>query len=251
MMTTKHFLQSFKCLLLALVATTHVHSFSNVAPPSKTSCTQNTLSDEQLVELAKEYVENQNGFYHPVDMDAHAEDFVYRGGYIGPLNKVDYCNTMTKLGVADAFDLQSNAFGFCVDPDNKNMARFFVRYTGTQVKTWDVVGTPVLAPLPDKNTPVVGPTESLCVQFNDDAKVKFFAISAPMAYGNPEQPTTGQYGALLGLLSHVGLNFFADSATYDNVLKMGNAASSMLPNNVSPPLSASKQEDVPTWWKEN
>ena len=75
------------------------------------------LSESEVIDLAKDYVEKRNGFYAPIDGNVHSEDFVFRAGIVGPLNKVDYIDTMTKLGIANAFDVQPNAFGFCVDPD--------------------------------------------------------------------------------------------------------------------------------------
>ena len=245
-----------KCLLLAMVATTEVQSFFTIAPTTatnaNTAAVKNTLSDKQIIELAKDYVTNKNGFYKPIDADAHAEDFVFRGGVVGPLNKADYAKTMTKLGIAEAFDLDPNAFGFCVDPQVKNTALFYVRYTGRQVKNWKVAGTPFDIPPEEGNKrPIVGPTESFCVQFNDEGKARFLTISAPMAFGNPEQPSTGQLGAVLGLFNHVGLEVAADSALNSNVRRLGNAAADLLPDEVSPPRTSSKREDLPTWWKEH
>jgi hypothetical protein len=250
-MTTSSFI---KYLLLVVVATTtEVQSFFTLAPAAtnaNTAAVKNTLSDKQIIELAKDYVTNRNGFYKPVDADAHAEDFIFKGGVVGPLNKADYCTTMTKLGIGEAFDLEPNAFGFCVDPQVKNTARFYVRYTGRQVKDWKVAGTPFDIPPEEGNKrPIVGPTESICVQFDDEGKARFSTISAPMTFGNPEQHTTGQLGAVLGLFNHVGLEVAASSALNSNVRWAGNTAADLLPDDVSPPRTASKSEDLPTWWK--
>lgn len=236
-------------LLLAAVATTEVQCFFNSGgAPTKVSAS-NTLSDKQIVEYAQDYVTNKNGFYTPIDADAHSEDFIFRGGAVGPLNKADYCTTMTKLGIAEAFDLTPNAFGFCIDPDIKNACRFYVRYTGRQVKNWKVAGTPLDIPIPDNDRPVIGPTESMCIMFDDEGKAKFFTISAPMPFGNANQPTTGDLGAVLGLFNHVGLNVAADSAMNANVRTLSNAVANALPENVAPPKTCSKSEELPTWWK--
>lgn len=208
----------------------------------------NSLPDAKLIELAEEYVTSKNGFYAPVDRDAHADDFVFRGGVIGPLNKLDYCNTMTKLGIAKAFDLSPNAFGFCVDPDMSNTVRFYVRYTGRQVVNWKIPGTPI--DIPPSNENVVGPTESFCVQFNEKGKAKFLTISAPILSGNPQQYTTGKYGAVLGLLVHAGIPMAADSALNKNVRDISNAMAGLLPEDASPPKSKSNPDQIPLWYKE-
>ena len=91
-----------------------------------------------------------------------AEDFIFRGGVVGPLNKNDYCRTMDLLGVANAFDLESNAFGFVVDPADPLCVRFFIRNTGEHTAPWQPWGE--LPPIPLKPTPgqttVVAPTET-------------------------------------------------------------------------------------------
>mmetsp|Transcript_38445 Transcript_38445/g.92670 ORF Transcript_38445/g.92670 Transcript_38445/m.92670 type:complete len:247 (-) Transcript_38445:146-886(-) len=228
-----------------------VDGFSStaVAPGSRQSnVAKNSLPDAKLIELAEDYVASKNGFYAPVDRDAHADDFVFRGGVVGPLNKLDYCNTMTKLRIYEAFDLSPNAFGFCVDPDVSNTVRFYVRFTGRQVENWKVTGTPFDIPPSSEN--VVGPTESFCIQFNEEGKVKFFTISAPMLSGNPQQCTTGKYGAVLGLFVHAGMPTAADSALNKNVRDISNAVAGLLPEDVAPPKSKSNPDQIPSWYEE-
>lgn len=236
-------------LLLAAVSTTGVQCFfSSAGAPTKVA-SSNTIPDKQILALAEDYVTNKNGFYAPIDADAHSDEFIFRGGVVGPLNKADYCTTMTKLGISKAFDLTPNSFGFCVDPDIKNACRFYVRYTGRQVKNWKVAGTPIDIPIPENDRAITGPTESFCIQFDDEGKAKFFTISAPMPFGNPTQSTTGGVGAVLGLFKHVGLDIAADSAMNANVRSISNAVANVLPENVAPPKTASKSEELPTWWK--
>eukprot|EP00971_Amphidinium_carterae_P222067 4408447-Amphidinium_carterae.1 len=50
-----------------------------------------------VIALAKKYVSKGNGFWNPVDPELMAEDFVFRGEYIGPLSKKDYVDTISKL----------------------------------------------------------------------------------------------------------------------------------------------------------
>ena len=79
--------------------------------------------------------------------------------------------------------------------------------------------------------------------------MKFFTISAPMLYGNPDQPTTGQVGAVLGLFNHVGLGIAVDAALNANVRKFSNTAVDLLPEDIAPPRTSSKSENLPSWWE--
>lgn len=233
-------------LLLAVVPSTRVNAFSSVAAPNA-AATKSSATENQLFTLAEEYVTSKNGFYAPVDWEAHADDFIFRAGVVGPLNKRDYLSTMEKLAIAETFDMQPNAFGFCLDPDDDRTVRFFVRYTGQQVKPWKVAGTPI--DIPVTNRPIQGPTEAFCLKFNDQNQVQFFTISNPILYGNPKQPTTGPLGAVLGLFHHVGQPLLADAALNGNVRKLNVLLGDLLPEEVAPPKTASAPEHIPMWWQ--
>ena len=246
-------------ILFAVVVVNGVHAFSTTAISSSSRSSSstierpktviNTIEDDRLIELANKYVNEQNGFYAPIDEDAHSETFVFRGGVIGPLNKSDYCTTMTKLGISKAFDLDSNSFGYIVDPDMKNTVRFNVRYTGRQVQNWQIVGTPINIP-PTSGLPnIVGPTEQFCIQFDDKEKVQYLTISAPMLTGSNTQPvTTGKFGAVLGLFVHCNYEIAAESALNGSVRKISNMVADLLPNDISPPKSATIVENLPSWY---
>jgi hypothetical protein len=206
------------------------------------------LSENEVIDLAKDYVEKRNGFYAPIDGDFHSEDFVFRAGIVGPLNKVDYIDTMTKLGIANVFDIQPNAFGFCVDPEDPLTTRFFLRYTGRQVKPWSVANTPISIPV--TNEPIQGPTEAVCIKFNEEGKVQFFSISQPIIYGNPNPSTTNNVGAVLGLFHHVGASDMASLAMNSNVRAVNNAAAQLLGKSNGAPMTKSKAEDMPAWYNE-
>lgn len=205
-----------------------------------------SFTESDLISLAEDYVATKNGFYAPADHSVHAEDFVFRAGVVGPLNKKDYLTTMGKLGICEAFDMESNAFGFCVDPDEPLAVRFFVRYTGKQVKPWAIQGTPINIPV--QSQPIQGPTESFCIKFNPQGKVKFFTISNPMNYGNPQPPTTGKLGAVLGLFEHLGQPLMAKAALNDVTRNANLVVSKLLPDSMAPPITQSKVEDLPQWF---
>jgi len=223
--------------------------FAGNAPSIFSKAQGTTLSERQLIDLAKDYVANRNGFYNPIDASVHADDFVFRAGIIGPLNKVDYIDTMTKLGIYKTFDLQPNAFGFCVDPEDTMMVRFFVRYTGQQVQPWSVTNTPVNVPLLPNNKPIQGPTEAFCIRFNEQGQVKFLSISNPILFGNPRPTTTGKLGAVLGLFEHLGQPLIAQSAMNDNLRKTNNWIAQLLGQDKGAPITQSKPQDLPAWWQ--
>jgi hypothetical protein len=243
-----------------------VNGFSSTPTPTTTSATpikstltavsnpQNTIPDQTLIELAQDYVCHKNGFYAPIQREAHSYDFVFRGGVIGPLNRDDYCTTMEKLGIARAFQLQPNAFGVTVDPQGINTVRLYVRYSGRQVEPWHVVGTPLVIPKPidddERNTIIQGPTESFCLQFDDDGKVRFFTISPPLLFGNPTPVTTGPVGAVLGLFYHVGQSLAVEAALNPYVRYVSNVVANVLPPSLAPPKTRSNPNDLPRWWIE-
>ena len=47
-----------------------------------------------LIQKANEIIYSKSGFYSDHDANVFAEDFVFRGPYIGPLTKKDYLSTM-------------------------------------------------------------------------------------------------------------------------------------------------------------
>ena len=71
-----------------------------VAPP-----VQVAAADDPLVKLANEFIYEKSGFYSPYAADAFADDFVFRGPVIGPLNKADYLSTMDTFKVYMASDV--------------------------------------------------------------------------------------------------------------------------------------------------
>ena len=90
-------------------------SATSAAAESTTTC---VFTEQELFDITKDFIATKQGLYSEPDGSAYAEDFVFRGGVIGPLNKKDYVSTMMKLNVYDAFDLVPNAFGFTIDPDD-------------------------------------------------------------------------------------------------------------------------------------
>jgi len=181
------------------------------------------------------------------------EDFIFRGGVVGPLNKADYCRTMTLLGVDAAFKLESNAFGFTVDPDDPLCVRFFLRNTGEHVAPWQPWGA--VPPVPIKptagRTAVVAPTETGRLLFNPDGSIKHFATGLVVGKYEAQQKgvNTDGLGAVLGLFNAVGVGAVGGLALYKVVRDLSNDAADKF-EALKIPKTKTRDEDVPSWWVE-
>ena len=157
-----------------------------------------------LIQMANEYIYTQSGFYSPYDANAFSSDFVFRGPYIGPLNKADYLSTMDTFGIYKAIpDISPNAFGFTIDPKDSNRVWFMVRNTGT------FTGEPGLGLgggqyFPPNGAVLEGCPETFSITFDDQRKVKHLTVGyvADRFQGN----TNGD-GAAVGIFNVIGLPF--------------------------------------------
>ena len=74
------------------------------------------------------------------DASAYSDDFIFRGPYIGPLNKNDYFSTMDTFKVYRALpDINPNAWGFTIDPKYPSRVWYLTRNTGGahQPREWN------------------------------------------------------------------------------------------------------------------
>ena len=80
----------------------HLGRASRAPPPtaqqSVTAPPATDLSGEHLIDLTKEFLDTGTGFYSALRPELMSDDFIFRGGVVGPLNKKDYCRTMELLG---------------------------------------------------------------------------------------------------------------------------------------------------------
>lgn len=204
----------------------------------------------KVVSLAKEFIEKGSGIYGPLDEKMYSNEFVFRGGMIGPLNKKDYLATMRWLGVADAFDLEANAFGFTVDPANPNCVRYFVRNTGEHVAGF-LNGA--LQPR-DGYRKVKGPLETAQIIFDDEGKVKFLTAGNVVASKMElDQTNTGGLGAIVGLMHAVGYPLLAKGGAYPIVRHLNTAASRLLDNidGLRGALPKTSSLSLPDWYESN
>eukprot|EP00640_Fibrocapsa_japonica_P002548 CAMPEP_0113944166 /NCGR_PEP_ID=MMETSP1339-20121228/30680_1 /TAXON_ID=94617 /ORGANISM="Fibrocapsa japonica" /LENGTH=254 /DNA_ID=CAMNT_0000949253 /DNA_START=16 /DNA_END=780 /DNA_ORIENTATION=- /assembly_acc=CAM_ASM_000762 len=219
------------------------YASSNAPATVLLSQDQSTVSSSSttsiaLTEIAKDFIYSKTGFYSSYDADAFSDEFIFRGPFIGPLNKKDYFQTMDAFEIYKAIpDINPNAWGFSIDPNDPNRVWLMVRNTGT------FTGQPILPNamnLKPNGAKLQGCPETFSIIFDEEQKVKYLSVGyvADRFEGN-----TGGKGAAVGIFNAVGLPFpkvgpvqrFAQWFGTE-VFKFG-------------PLSYSVK-DVPKWWKD-
>jgi len=202
-------------------------------PPVRTS-----PADHPLIQLANEFVYTKSGFYSPYEESWYSDDFVFRGPYIGPLNKKDYLGTMDTFGIYRAIpDINPNAFGWSIDPADPNRVWFLVRNTGT------FTGEPGLGFgggrfFPPNGASLRGCPETFSITFDDDRKVKHLTVGyvADRFQGN-----TGGKGAAVGIFHVIGLPFPSPGPLLKFAQWFGTEVLDMGAKSYS-------TENVPEWW---
>jgi len=204
-----------------------------------------------------EYNNNDDGY------DARnsilADDFVFRGPVIGPLNKWDYVDVLDYFKIYEAFpDINPNCFGFTVDAVDPMKVRFFVKATGTYQYPlggfMGKVGTAVQKP---DGREYVGSTEAWSITFNDLDRMQVRCITAGYVVDRFEEQgtlcTTNGKGLTFGILNTIGINFLPTqpgsialklvqwvTLKFD---KKGDA-DALFPKAYSAP------SEVPQWWRD-
>ena len=195
-----------------------------------------TPTSTKRTDLAQVFINSKSGFYSPFVEDAFADDFVFRGPVIGPLNKADYLSTMDTFKIYRAFpDISPNAFGFVVDPTDEHRVWFICRNTGTNTGPFGL-GYGLEAP-PSGNS-VDGVPETFSITFDDENRVKLLTVGyvADRFQGN-----TGGVGAAFGLLRVAGIPLPGGL-----LYRAAVALSNRLPGVTA--KSCSKREELPQWW---
>eukprot|EP00529_Nitzschia_sp_RCC80_P028562 CAMPEP_0113514698 /NCGR_PEP_ID=MMETSP0014_2-20120614/40549_1 /TAXON_ID=2857 /ORGANISM="Nitzschia sp." /LENGTH=271 /DNA_ID=CAMNT_0000411215 /DNA_START=208 /DNA_END=1023 /DNA_ORIENTATION=- /assembly_acc=CAM_ASM_000159 len=195
--------------------------------------------DHPLIQAAHKFAYSQSGFYSPYDESMFSDEFVFRGPYIGPLNKQDYLSTMDTFGIYKAFpDISPNCFGYSIDPQNPNRVWFMVRNTGT------FTGEPGLgfggdAYFPPNGATLQGSPETFSIIFDEDQKVKHLTVGyvADRFEGN----TAGK-GAAVGIFHVIGLPFPSPGPGLKLAQWLGTEVANMGAKSYS-------TENIPSWWK--
>ena len=211
---------------------------STISPALEAPPIPQSDPNHALIQIANKYLYTQSGFYSSYDASALSDEFVFRGPYIGPLNKEDYLNTMDTFGIWKAIpDINPNAFGFTIDPKDENRVWFMVRNTGT------FTGEPGLGFgknlfYPPNNKPLIGCPETFSITFDKDKKVKHLTVGyvADRFQGNTE----GQ-GAAVGIFRAIGIPFPSPGP----VLTFAQWFATEVVNTGA---SSYSTKDVPSWW---
>jgi len=201
-----------------------------------------TSADHPLFQLANEYIYEKSGFYSSYDASVFAEDFVFRGPYIGPLNKRDYLQTMDTFGIYKAIpDINPNVWGYSLDPvDPEHRIWFMVRNTGT------FTGEPGLGfgdgqYFPPNGAELQGSPETFSITF-DDTKTKIKHLTVGYVADRFEGNTGGK-GAAVGIFHVIGLPFPSPGPLLRFVQWFGTEV-------VNNGASSYSTTDIPAWWTE-
>jgi hypothetical protein len=204
---------------------------SKKAPPIPTN------KDNTLIILANEFIYTSSGFYSAADPSFYSDDFIFRGPYIGPLNKKDYLATMDTFKIYEGLpDISPNAFGFSIDPKNPNRVWFLVRNSGTFTGK-PGIGLGYGQYFPPNGAKLEGCPETFSITFDDNQKVKHLTVGyvADRFEGN----TKGK-GAAIGIFEVIGLPIPPPGPVYSLITWFNNK---ILGNSAK-----TCSEDVPEWW---
>ncbi|KAG8469093.1 hypothetical protein KFE25_007611 [Diacronema lutheri] len=140
-----------------------------------------------------------DGLYRPPAADLMADDFVFLGGIIGPLNRRDYLNTVGSFEVYNSFpDLQLDVGEFSQDPNDPDRFWSIIRVSGTHLAPQSLGS--VLPAIPvTRNRLQPGP-QAVSVTFDAKNKVRLYTggYVADRREGN-----TGGLGAFFAVLKAI------------------------------------------------
>ena len=185
---------------------------------------------------AREWVLN-DGFHAPAKASLMADDFVWFGPIVGPLNKQDFLRTVDMFKVYEGFpDLKMHLAEFTRDPVEENRYWSILRVEGTHTQPQaSGTGTPPYKPTNNKLD--VGP-QCVSVTFDADGRVSRYTGGYVV---DRTQGKTGMLGAMFAVTKTVG--GFVPSL---RVAKILNAIGARLKNF---PKARSHRDDLPAKWR--
>jgi hypothetical protein len=191
-----------------------------------------------FIQLAHEFVYSASGFYTPLNESMLADDFVFRGPVVGPLNRKDYCNTMRTFDLPTALpDFRPNAFGYHIDPLDPNRVWFMIRHTGTFTGE-PGIGLGFGQYVKPTGVKIEGAPETFSIIFDANSrKVKHLSVGyvADRFSGN-----TNGYGAAFGILKAIGVPLPTSKQPLRFLQWLGAEVLNMEAKTYS--------KDVPSWW---
>lgn len=198
--------------------------------------------DDTVIKAAQKVMKN-TGYFDPIDETLFADDFIFRGPVIGPLNKEDYKQVLDYFGIYKAFpDIDPNCFGWSVDPENPYRVWFFVRATGTYQNP---LGGPLGSVLEPDNQQYRGSPEAWSLTFDEYLKARLITAGY-VADRFDENATTDGAGLSFGILKTLGLSL--PSGVGDVRLQFTQTIAGPLSGVGISPKAVSAAKDVPSWW---
>ena len=185
---------------------------------------------------AREWVLN-DGVYAAAKSALMADDFVFFGPVIGPLNKQDYLGTVSCFKISAAFpDLELKVSDFTRDPTEEDRYWGIVRLEGTHTEGLDLgTGAPPIKAT--GNAVDVGP-QAVSVTFDADGRVSRYTGGYVV---DRRQGKTGMLGAVFAIVKTAG-GFVPGR----RVAKILNSIGALRKNF---PKARSRAEDLPAKWR--
>lgn len=174
-----------------------------------------------------------------IPTDYYSKDYIFRGPIVGPINRKDLVQTNTQFGLDVAFpDLDREAFGFCVDPENPYRVLFFERWKATHAGELNILN---ILKADATGNKVVSPVMPFSIVWTPDGEIIYEHLTTAM--DRFEGNTNGKV-AVFGLLEAAGISLSNNVGDPILVLQQKLGRLSNVPAQVY-----SKEEDVPSWWK--
>ena len=156
----------------------------------------------------------------------------------GPLTKKDLQTTQQGFNLKSAFsDIETNPFGFTVDPLNPYRVFFFEKWTAKHT------GTLTAGPFKAKATGNVmdGPVSVTSVNWTPKGKIVYENVGAVV---DRHEGNTAGKAAVFGLFHTAGIKIAGSPGSRS--LRISQRLGHLSASNGR---SFSKEEDIPAWWK--
>jgi len=174
-----------------------------------------------------------------IPTEYYSTDYIFRGPIIGPINRKDLVETNTVFGIDKSYpDLDRDAFGFCVDPENPYRVLFFERWKATHTGELNMMS---LLKADATGNKIISPVMPIGIVWTPEGKIIYEHLTT--AVDRFEGNTKGKV-AVFGLFEGSGISL--DNNVGDQLLVFQQKLGRML--NL-PAQVYSKPEDVPSWWK--
>lgn len=243
-----------------------------VIDQTKINNNEKSATEINLCNAAEKFMKEQGRYFSSPpsasenndDTSILADDFVFRGPVIGPLNKHDYLEVLDYFKIYEAFpDVRPNCFGFTTDPNDPLKVRFFVKATGTyQNRVGGLLGK--CADAPDGRE-YKGSTEAWSITFtnddNDDndnnnteSRMQVKCVSAGYVVDRFEDKstcTTGGKGLSFGVFQTAGVPFPVKPGSKRLRLIQWLTNKFAKGPNAKFPKAFSDPKTIPEWWTDS